>query len=102
MQKKRRCIHYITSICDGRVDGDFHQKSYDDVSLVIIRIDRNGRLGNSRCCNLCLGLLKDLGVHKVTYSTGIDDDMETIKIRDVPFGSLYDTVGSQVTKEICR
>lgn len=72
----------------------------NDVSIVIIRVDRSGRLCNSKCCNMCLSLLKDLGVHKITYSTGVNDDLETMKVRDVPRGSCYDTVGTQLAEQL--
>jgi len=47
----------------------------------VIRIIKNGTIGNARPCQNCLNMMKDLNINKVYYSTGNGDEIicETIK-----------------------
>ena len=42
--------------------------SLDDHSMIVLRVDRKGRLANSKPCPGCLSLLKSYNVDEVFYS----------------------------------
>ena len=42
----------------------------DDHSMIVLRVDRKGRLANSKPCLGCLSLLKSYNVDEVFYSDG--------------------------------
>ena len=42
----------------------------DDHSMIVLRVDRKGRLANSKPCPGCLSLLKAYNVEEVFYSDG--------------------------------
>jgi hypothetical protein len=42
----------------------------DDHSMIVLRVDRKGRLANSKPCTGCLSLLKSYNVSEVFYSDG--------------------------------
>ena len=44
--------------------------SLDDHSMIVLRVDRKGRLANSKPCPGCLSLLKSYNVYEVFYSDG--------------------------------
>ena len=44
--------------------------SLDDHSMIVLRVDRKGRLANSKPCPGCLSLLKSYNVDEVFYSDG--------------------------------
>jgi hypothetical protein len=45
--------------------------------------------------------MKNVGVDKITYSTGIESEMfETLRLRDMPSGSCYCTLGSLVASDV--
>jgi len=44
-------------------------KSRSKLQIIVIRIDANENLTNSKPCNHCIEIMRSYGVRKVTYST---------------------------------
>lgn len=40
------------------------------LKLLVIRVNGNGELSNSKPCVYCIDLMKRIGIYKVYYSTG--------------------------------
>ena len=49
----------------------------------MIRITKIGSMGNARPCYNCLNMMKDIGIKKVYYSTGISDEFICENIRNM-------------------
>jgi len=47
-------------------------------SLLVVRINKNGKLVNSKPCNLCLGIINDVGISNVYFS---DNSGEIIELK---------------------
>ncbi len=53
------------------------------INIMVIRVTRNDKLANARPCRNCVKMMKDLGVKRVHYSTGNDDEIITENIKDM-------------------
>ena len=51
------------------------------VDLIVIRVTKTSKLANARPCYNCLKMMQDIGINKVFYSTGTENEMiyETVK-----------------------
>lgn len=53
-------------------------------AVIVVRIDRSGKLQNSLCCASCHDLLKCAGIKKIIYTTGEDDlAVRSSRVRDL-------------------
>ena len=50
-------------------------------------------LKNARPCNLCLKLMNDVGIKRVSYSTGLGEEIITEKVSNMI--SIFVTIGSK-------
>ena len=67
--------------CNGwRLFYNSYQK-HKKIDLIVIRTKRDGSLANARPCRMCLKMMKDLGIKKVHYTTGNNNEIitETVK-----------------------
>jgi len=62
---------------------------------MVLRIMKDGMIGNSRPCYNCLNMMKDLGIHKIYYTTGISDEIICERVKD-----MISIQSSSVTKLI--
>jgi len=44
-------------------------------NIIVIRISKSGTISNARPCYNCLNMMKDIGIKKVYYSTGNNDEL---------------------------
>ena len=61
-------------------DDDYQNKKID---VVVIRVTRNGTMANARPCRKCLCMMRNLGVKRVHYSSGSNDEIVTESIKDM-------------------
>ena len=63
----------------------FYDEKYKkkNIGIMVIRVSRNGNLGNSRPCRNCLKMMKDLGVKRVHYSSGNNDEIISENVKDM-------------------
>lgn len=52
------------------------------MSLLVVRLTKDGALAESKCCIVCLNILKAFGIDKVYYSTS-KGDVVVEKVRDM-------------------
>ena len=74
-------IYSLINIKTGGVFYTIKTKKVKKVNIFVVRVTKNGIMGNARPCRNCLNMMKDLNVNKVYYSTGIGDEIicESIK-----------------------
>ena len=65
------------------------------IELMVIRINSLGILKNARPCQNCLNLINDIGIKKVSYSSGNGNEIITDKVNTMI--SIYVTIGSKIT-----
>lgn len=53
------------------------------INIMVIRVNRNGNLANSRPCRGCCKMMRDLGVKRVHYSSGKGHEIVTENVRDM-------------------
>jgi len=53
------------------------------INIMVIRITRECKLANARPCKNCCQMMKDLGVNKVHYSSGNENEIITEHIKDM-------------------
>ena len=53
------------------------------VDVVVIRTTRDGKLANSRPCRKCLEMMRNLGIKKVYYSSGNDEEIISENVKDM-------------------
>lgn len=86
----QKLMHYyitmdvICSLINIKNGGVFYTakvKKVKKVNIFVVRVTKNGIMGNARPCQNCLEMMKDLNVNKVYYSTGIGDEVicESVK-----------------------
>ena len=51
------------------------KKARSKIDLVVVRINNNNELKNSRPCSCCVRMMQDIGIRRVYYSTGQDDEI---------------------------
>lgn len=74
-------------------------KSRSKLQIVVIRIDANENLTNSKPCNHCIEIMRSYGVRKVTYSTKEGTCItESINIISGHISSGYRSIG--IVKDI--
>jgi uncharacterized CHY-type Zn-finger protein len=44
-------------------------------NIIVIRVNKSGTISNARPCYNCLNMMKDIGIKKVYYSTGNNDEL---------------------------
>ena len=67
-----------------KIGGIFYgakEKTIKKLDLIVIRINRDGIIGKSRPCYNCLDMMRAVGIKKVYYTTGNNDELicETVK-----------------------
>ena len=75
-----RSIHYSKYKGWTFNDPDYKPKKVD---VAVIRVTRSGDMANSRPCRKCLSMMRNLGIKRVHYSTGIGDEIITENIKDM-------------------
>ncbi len=50
-------------------------KNVKKLDLIVLRITKEGNIGNARPCFNCLNMMKDIGIKKVYYTTGNNEEM---------------------------
>ena len=65
------------------------------IDLMVVRIDSLGVLKNARPCQNCLNLMNDVGIKRVSYSSGNGNEIITEKVDRMI--SIYVTIGSKIT-----
>lgn len=72
---------------------------------MVLRITKDGIIGNSRPCYNCLNMMKDIGIHKIYYTTGILNEIicervkDMISIQSSSVTKLIDTQNNKLNKE---
>lgn len=72
---------------------------------MVLRITKDGIVGNSRPCYNCLNMMKDIGIHKIYYTTGILNEIicervkDMISIQSSAVTKLIDTQNTKFNKE---
>jgi deoxycytidylate deaminase len=61
-------------------DPDYKAKK---IEVAVVRVTRNGDFANARPCRKCVAMMKDLGVKRVHYSSGMNEEIITENIRDM-------------------
>lgn len=61
-------------------EDDYKAKRLD---VAVVRLYRDGKLANARPCRKCLSMMKDLGIKKVHYSSGLDKEIISENIKDM-------------------
>ena len=46
-------------------------------TIVIVKVNRDGRLSNSKPCSICTALIRRSGINKIIYTSGPDSIIET-------------------------
>lgn len=67
----------------AEVDALFHTKERKRLKILVIRIDRCGKLANSCPCLHCLRFLLSYGIKKISYSTGNANEIKTSRLEDL-------------------
>lgn len=71
MKDKNNKSHYKTMHAEINVFENFSKKNVRGMDILVIRVNKNSALKNSRPCNQCIDKLQKIGIRKVFYS---DDD----------------------------
>ena len=53
------------------------------LDLLVMRVTKIGEIGNARPCHNCLKMMKDIGIKKVFYSTGEDENIVCEHVRNM-------------------
>jgi len=53
------------------------------LDLLVMRVTKMGDIGNARPCYNCLKMMKDIGIKKVFYSTGEDENIVCEHVRNM-------------------
>ena len=63
----------------------FYDQGYKSkkIEVAVIRITRNGDFANSRPCRKCVAMMQDLGVKRVHYSSGVNEEIITENVKDM-------------------
>ncbi len=63
----------------------FYDENYQNkkIDVVVIRVSRNGCMANARPCRKCLSMMRNLGVKRVHYSSGLNDEIISENIKDM-------------------
>lgn len=66
-----------------KINGVFYETHRKKFDLIVIRINKDSHLGNSRPCYNCLNLMKTVGIDKVYYTTGKEDELICENVKDM-------------------
>ena len=63
----------------------FYDQKYKakKVDIAVIRVTRSGQMANARPCRKCLAMMRNLGVKRVHYSSGNDDEIITENVKEM-------------------
>lgn len=61
----------------------FYDNQNKKIDVVVIRVTKNGHMANARPCRKCLCMMRNLGVKRVHYSSGLNDEIVTESIKDM-------------------
>ena len=63
----------------------FYDQNYKakKLEVAVVRVFKNGELANARPCRRCLEMMKDLGIKKVHYSSGLDKEIITENVKEM-------------------
>tara|TARA_B100001093_G_C26589584_1_gene910898 strand:- start:204 stop:899 length:696 start_codon:yes stop_codon:yes gene_type:complete len=63
----------------------FYEDDYKakKLEVAVIRVTRDDKLANARPCRKCMSMMRDLGIKRVHYSTGLDKEIITENIKDM-------------------
>jgi len=53
------------------------------LDLIVLRITKDRSLANARPCFNCLNMMKDIGIKKVYYSTGINEEIICEQVKNM-------------------
>ena len=65
--------------------------------MVVLRLHRDGTFANARPCRKCVCMMKNLGIRRTYYSSGINSEIKCELVRDMI--SIQDSSSS---KHFCR
>jgi len=68
----------ICSLIQRKIGGILNYtniKNTKKVNLLVLRFRKNGNIDNARPCHNCLKMMKDIGINKVYYSTGYENNI---------------------------
>jgi deoxycytidylate deaminase len=60
-----------------------NNKKIKKINLIVIRITKNGKLSNARPCINCLKMMKNIGIKKVYYTSGNNDELICENVKDM-------------------
>lgn len=78
IKDKNNNIYYKTMHAEINVFENFPKKNVKGMDILVIRINKNFILKNSRPCNQCIEKLQKIGIRKVHYS---DDNGDIVSER---------------------
>ena len=53
------------------------------LDVVVVRMKRTGIMGNARPCRKCVKMMRNLGVRRIYYSSGFDDEIMNERVEDI-------------------
>ena len=104
MLKSQLFLHTLVSRCFIINGGVFYPTKGNKrlhsskLNLIVIRINKNHELKNSRPCSNCLQFMKDVNINKVYYSTGNGSEIVCEKVRNMI--SHHVSFGNKMTEYI--
>ena len=88
MLSKTLFLHILEGTCrligteiSGALKSTVH--NVKKLDLLVIRVTKMGDIGNARPCHNCLKMMKDIGIKKVFYSTGEDENIVCEHVRNM-------------------
>ena len=73
--------HLIGTATSGALKTAIH--NVKKLDLLVMRVTKMGEIGNARPCHNCLKMMKDIGIKKVFYSTGEDENIVCEHVRNM-------------------
>lgn len=92
IKDKNNKIHYKTMHAEINVFENFPKRNVKGMDILVIRINKNFALKNSRPCNQCIDKLNKIGIRKVYYS---DDNGNIVSERVEDMERLHISSGTR-------
>jgi hypothetical protein len=88
MQKQTQLHHILEGTCrliGTEISGVLKTtiRNVKKLDLMVVRVTKMGDIGNARPCHNCLKMMKDIGIKKVFYSTGEDENIVCEHVRNM-------------------
>lgn len=86
--------------------GIFYETKSINFNLIVIRINKYNELGKSRPCYNCLNMLQDIGIKKVYYTNGNNNELiceyvkNMVSIESSSSTIHYDTIKQNLNKDL--